>query len=248
MNNVIWDDLGFFVKSLKGLPASESLMLSEKSYCVSTRTESENWVYCPEGISSVESVREAVRFFREREEVFMWPVYSVGREVLGDAGLIYAGDLTAMMFEPESVRREGRSTELMFERVREDNAGEWAMTAWRGFGGSEEDMPESYGRFVSALSEAKERVGLYLAKCGGESVGVFSVTNEAEMMGVYYFAVVPEFRRRGIAGAMMDEICGLSGGKRIVLQSTPMGKKFYVNYGFRELFKIPVYSTERDIF
>ena len=25
MNNVIWDDLGFFVKSLKGLPASESL-------------------------------------------------------------------------------------------------------------------------------------------------------------------------------------------------------------------------------
>ena len=47
---------------------------------------------------------------------------------------------------------------------------------------------------------------------------------------------------------MMDEICRIADEKKIVLQATPMGRKFYEAFGFREEFKISVFSTESDIF
>ena len=243
---VIWEELKFFVNALKCLQVSTSLELSEKTLCVSTGTYSENWVYCPEDITNPEDVKKAVKFFRERDEEFMWPVYSEGREVLESAGLIYAGDLAAMSLEPDSVNIIDDRPDVKIYRT--NNPEEWAMTSWLGFGGSDEDFPENYRVFVKALSEQRENVSLYSAKYEGKNAGVFLLTNEAEFTGVYYFAVVPEFRRQGIACAMMNEICRLSGGKKIVLQSTPMGEKFYRNYGFRELFRMPVYSTEEDIF
>ena len=61
MKTMIWEDLCFFVNSLKNLKISESLIISESgSFCVSTGTESENWVYCPEEITSPEMVNMAV--------------------------------------------------------------------------------------------------------------------------------------------------------------------------------------------
>ena len=245
---IIWADLEFFVKVLKGLPVSESLALSEKSYCVSTSTSSENWVYFPEDITSSEIVEEAVKFFRDRGEEFMWPLYSGGSEVLEKAGLVYAGDLTAMMLDPESMTHEAVNNMLEYERVSDGNADEWAMTSWRGFGGGYEEVPENYREFVRALCGDSEKVRLYLATKASENVGVFSLTEEAEVMGVYYFAVKPEFRRQGIAHGMMNEVSRLAGNKKVVLQSTPMGEKFYSNYGFKELFKMPVYSIESEIF
>ena len=249
---VIWEELKFFVNTLKGLHVSINLELSEKTFCVSTRTYSENWVYFPEGIINPEAVNMAVNFFRERDEEFMWPVYSGGRELLEGAGLIYAGDLAAMMLKPERVSISDYRPDVKI--FRSDDPEEWAITSWLGFGGSDEDFPENYRVFVKALSEAGERISLYSAKYDGENAGVFALTNECEVMGVYYFAVVPDFRRKGIARAMMSEICRYAlssevrSPKRIVLQSTPMGHEFYSNFGFTDLFKIPVYSTESDIF
>ena len=66
--------------------------------------------------------------------------------------------------------------------------------------------------------------------------------------GVYYFATIPEQRRKGVARSMMNEICRLSNGKKILLQATPMGLPFYKNFGFKELCKIPVYSDSDDVF
>ena len=247
MKTMIWEDLCFFVNSLKNLKISESLIISESgSFCVSTGTEAENWVYCPEEITSPEMVNMAVNFFCERDEEFMWPVYSGDGEILANAGLIYAGDLRAMSLVPESVSiADDRPDVKIF---RSDDPDEWALITWRGFGGDHDDFPENYRVFVNALSESRDKVSLYAAKYDGKNAGVFAVTNEAEMMGVYYFAVLPEFRRQGIARAMMNKICILSGGKRIVLQSTPMGRKFYEAFGFEEAFRIPVYSPEQDIF
>ena len=73
------------------------------------------------------------------------------------------------------------------------------------------------------------------------------LTHGENVTGVYYFATLPKFRRKGIARAMMSEICRLSSGKTIVLQATPSGVPFYKNFGFEELFTIPVYSNENDI-
>jgi len=51
-------------------------------------------------------------------------------------------------------------------------------------------------------------------------------------------------RRKGIARAMMNEICRLSANKKIVLLSMEGGLLFYKNFGFEELSTIPIYSNE----
>ena len=251
MKDIIWDDLSFFVNCLKSLPVSKNLMLDDKgSCCVSTGTYSENWIYFPENITSPELVNSAVKFFVEREETFMWPLYSVGRDILEKAGLFYAGDITAMTIDPARVNIAA-TTRPEIEIMCSDNPDEWAITSWRAFGGSKYNFPENYSVFVRALSEAAEepegKISLYTAKCNDKSAGVFLLTNGPKSTGVYYFGVLPEYRRKGIARAMMNEICSLSTGKNIVLQSSPMGLNFYRNFGFTELFRIPVYSTDRNI-
>ena len=243
--NEVWENLRFFTTRLKALAVSESLQLGENGFCVSTATDFENWVYFPERVTTPEVVRNVMKFFGEREEAFMWPVYDGGNEILEGAGLFYAGDLTAMTLDPASASlhvKEG----ITFERVTHELAGEWAATAWHGFGG-EDDAPENYCKFVRALLDDAEYFSLHLAKFEGKNAGVFALTNEPNRVGVYYFATVPELRRKGIASAMMSEICKLSAGRRIVLQSTPMGVNFYRSFGFEELFSIPVYSTDKDI-
>ena len=175
----------------------------------------------------------------------MWPVYDGGTEFLENAGLLYAGDLTAMCLAPERaslLEKDG----VAFERITSENAVEWAKAMWLGFGGDGE-APEEYRKFSAALAADRKRLFLSAAKAGGEYAGTFLLTNAPDLTGVYYFATVPEFRRQGIASAMMSEICRLSAGKRIVLQATPMGRNFYKAFGFEELFRIPVYSNDGDI-
>ena len=243
--NEVWKNLRFFTARLKALVVSESLPLGNEGYCVSTGTGSENWVYFPERVTP-EAVNDVVSFFGERDEAFMWPVYDGGTEALESGGLLYAGELVAMALDPAGIslrEKEG----ITFERVTPELSGEFAATAWRGFAG-EGDAPENYCKFVRALIDDAENVSLHLAKYEGKNAGVFTLTNEPDRVGVYYFATVPELRRKGIASAMMSEICRLSRGRRIILQSTPMGIKFYCAFGFEELFRIPVYSTDKDIF
>ncbi|MBR0034135.1 MAG: GNAT family N-acetyltransferase, partial [Synergistaceae bacterium] len=272
--SLIWEDLKFFVDTLKILPVSDFLALSENgSYCVSTGTYSENWVYCPEREITPEMAGDVVRFFREcgdSGEAFMWPVYAdseANRKILEGAGLEYAGDLTAMCFVPKnegldfslndnvntpldggvnSATNSDANTHspkaaincnvnasVIIQQVSLPTMADvWAQTAARGFG--EEGASESYRKFVEALCGERGRVRMYLAGYGGENAGVYLVTEEPEMTGVYYFAVRPEFRRKGVARAMMTEICRQSAGKRVVLQSTPMGRNFYGAFGFTE--------------
>ena len=242
--NEVWESLRFFTARLRALAVSESLPLGDEGYCVSTGTYYENWVYFPERVTH-EAVNDVVRFFGERDMTFAWPVKDGRNDVLESGGLLYAGDLAAMSLDPAGATlhvKEG----VTFTRVTPELSYEWVCTAWLGFGG-EGDAPESYREFARAMADDADNLSLYLAKYDGKNAGVFAFTNEPERVGVYYFATVPTFRRKGIASAMMSEVCRLSGGRKIVLQSTPMGLKFYRAFGFEELCKIAVYSTEEDI-
>ena len=247
--DIIWKDMKFFLTCLTHLSVSQSMALGNNGgFCVSTNCASENWIYYPEPITDSNTVDIAVKFFADRNISFMWPVYSGGSEFLGDSGLIYAGDLAAMTLDPAKIT-PGIDDNITFEHiVTPEQSQEWARTAWHGFGGGTDDTPENYFALVNSLNGERENFSLYLARMGGASVGTFMITQEPDIMGVYYFAVIPEMRRKGIAVMMMNEVCRLSGGKRIVLQATPSGRPFYKNYGFEELFMIPVYSTEKDIF
>lgn len=249
--SIIWDDLKFFLTRLKFLPISESLSLGKNGgFCVSTRCASENWIYYPENLDSPEIVNMAVKFFHERNISFMWPVYDGGREILEYCGLLYAGSLTAMSMNPKALSGTAINSAVKFMRVNSDNDAKiWARTAWHGFGGGIDDTPENYYALVNALYNDRENMALYIAEFDGKISGTFLITTgEKNLTGIYYFAVIPEFRRLGIASAMMTEICRLSNGKKLVLQATPSGLKFYKKFGFDELFRIPVYSTEEDIF
>ena len=248
MKKVIWEDLQFFVESLESLSVSRSIKLGS-GLCVSVGSYAENWIYFPERVKSRERVAEAVRFFGDLEETFMWPLYDGGGEVLEAEGLIYAGDITAMSLEPREANtsRIRENPEVKCERVSSvEIASAWAVTSWRAFGG-EEEVPKEYCEFVNALFRESRNVGLYMARLEGRAVGTFALTEMDRTVGVYYFGTLPEMRRKGVASSMMSEICSIAGSRKIVLQSTPEGLEFYRKFGFTELFRIPVYSTDPEI-
>ena len=251
--NIVWENFGFFFENLKNLSVSKSLNLSNKNFCVSTGCDLESWVYYPEKNIAPEDVENVIKFFNEQNISFLWPVYGNGEEVLKSSGLFYAGDLTAMKMEPldstslssyDAISpQEGR---LKPSIVDGSGLSAWTKTVWEGFGGNPDEIPEKYFSMVKSFSECKN-FSLYLSKYEGKEAGTFLLTNEENLTGVYYFATRPEFRRKGIARAMMSEIQRLSGSKTIVLQATPSGVPFYKNFGFEELFKIPIYSNESDV-
>ena len=241
MNQFVWDEMKFFVSRLSSLRVSETLKLNDESICVSTNTPYENWVYYPDPEDDSESVSKAAKFFRERDVSFMWPVYDA--ESLRHSGLIYAGDLVAMTLESNHEPKYESNPSVTFKRIEShDDASLWANTAWRSFVGND-DVPENFIAFTDALIDDHEHLSLTAAMYEGEAAGAYITTI---MGGVYYFGVLPEMRRRGVARSMMNEICRHN--KRITLQATEIGYKFYKSYGFTELFRMPVYSNDADIF
>ena len=244
----VWEDLRFFAEHLSKLPISESMTLGKRGgFCVSTNNEFENWVYFPERVKDIETVKKAMTFFGERGETFMWPVYDGGSEILEASGLLHAGHLEAMSLDPERSVKDRVNPSITFRKISRETSWQWTECAWAAFayGGGEPS-----GDYL-ALGEAlcnDDDMSLYVAELEGHDVGAFLVTDEAELIGVYYFATKPEFRRKGVAASMMNEICRLSGGRKIVLQATPSGVPFYRAFGFEDLGAIEVYSTRADIF
>lgn len=241
VNNFVWDEMKFFVSCLRSLPVSETLKLNDEAVCVFTNTPYENWVYYPNPEGDDESVSRSFEFFKERNVSFMWPVYNA--ESLRHTELIHAGDLTAMYLESNHEAKYESNPSVTFKRIdSHSDAQLWANTAWRSFV-ADDDVPDTFREFTDALIDSHEHLALTAAMYEGEAAGAYITTI---MGGVYYFGVLPEMRRRGIARAMMNEICRQN--KRITLQATRIGYAFYKSYGFTELFKMPVYSNDPDIF
>lgn len=246
MNNLIWDELKFFLSRLKSLSISDSLNLDNNGFCVSVKCELESWVYCPDKINK-DICDKVIKFFAGRES-FMWPVYNnADTKFLDDSGLFYAGDLIAMSLNPDNAVTSKANPNIKIERVI-NNSREWAFTAGISFGSQENEITRNYINFISAMNQDRTNLALYLAKLDNKPAGTFLLTRKN---GVYYFGVKPEFRRMGVAAAMMSQICKLSNlhdRNIITLQATPAGYKFYKSFGFSELFAIKVYSPEKEIF
>ena len=237
MNQFVWDELKFFIERLSSLRVSESLSFSDDSFCVYTNTNSENMIYDPDCMIDTESV---MKFFNERDASFMW--FTRNAESLRHSGLIYTGDLIAMSLESKHESKYESNPEIEVRRINSHSDSElWARTAWRAFG-SEGDVSDNYYAFVDSLLDDSENLSLWLAFHEGHASGTLLTTI---MGGVYYVGVVPEKRRKGIAREMLNEICRHN--TRLVLQATPSGYELYKNFGFNELFKIPLYSNEEDM-
>ena len=247
MKDKIWKDIKFFAGVMKDLPISRSLALGDEGFCVYTGTSAENWVYYPYDVRDSKTPERVSGFFREcgDDVSFLWFMYGEGEKYMAGSGLLYAGDLRAMSLCPSEIAMRPSNPDVIISPSKSPET--WAATVWCGFGGNRDETPSGYTDFAEALSNEK-RVSLYTAGTEGITAGTFLITNEPDVTGVYYFAVDPAFRRRGIALSMMNEICRLSEGKTIVLQATPSGVPFYKNFGFNDLFPIHVYSNTEDIF
>ena len=238
-------NMKFMMECLKNIPANKSLTLgNSEGFCVSTLTAAENWVCFPGCVNDIETVRKAAEFFCEREEFFLWPVFDGGNETLKAGGLIQSEELRAMTLASDSPVLTRGNDSVTFEAVtsREDSA-RWAKCAWLGFAYDGGEPTDDYISFAENLTACRN-FALYIAVLHGRDCWVFQTVNDdAGLTGVYYFAVIPDMRRKGIAAAMMDEIRRLSRGKKIVLQATLAGVPFYSAYGFKDEGAIDVFRN-----
>lgn len=249
----VWSNLGAFLGELRRLPASEAMNLApEGGFCLSMRSKSasENWVWLSPDLVTQERAEAVLRFFGDRGLPFVWPLPGDcgAAEVLRCAGLKEAGQLEAMSLPVGAdPRREGKELTFRTVKVREE-ALRWASVSWLAFGG-EPPVPVSALNGAEAMAASPLR--LETAMVGEEAVGTFLLSLLGASLGVYYFAVLPGYRRRGAAMAMMGEVLRAAeglGAVRIVLQATPAGVPFYRAAGFEAHGAIPLFSNSDDVF
>lgn len=251
MNADLWGDLGFFLTRLRALSPCESLALPG-GFCLSMGSDSasENWAFFP-GVSPDEELTgAALRFFEERDLPFVWPVEAGNTpEALVAAGLRERGRLVVMSRSPEGLA--GGGADVTFHPVSSpEEARRWAQAAWRGFDGGC-PAPEPFQKLAEAMAEDASGLRLVTARLQGEDVGTFLLAPGDQTMGIYYFAVLPGFRRQGVAAEMMAEagrVALAAGCHELVLQSTPAGLPFYRNAGFTPRGELALFSSSEDVF
>ena len=258
--DAVLDNLEFFLTRLRGLSCCRSVDLPGGGFCLFTGSDSasENWVFRRGAAPDEEAVHAVLRFFGEcttgeGAAPFIWPLPE-GGGVLPRFGLPERGRLLAMSrgcVGPADTADSG-GPEVSFATVSDEaDAERWAETMWQGFGAGP-GAPGNLHVLVRGM-RADGTLTLVTARIEGQDAGTFLLASDpsSPAAGVYYFAVPPRYRRRGVATAMMAEILRIvrRGGKRqVLLQATPSGVPFYLAAGFGALGEIPLFSAGDDVF
>jgi GNAT superfamily N-acetyltransferase len=261
MEKLIADNLGFTLDAMARLPSCRSLSFGRNAFLLATGTKaaSENWAFIPSHTLEKSSVSRARAFFNEQDLPFIWPVFPnagrIYRQALEEEGLSPRGELTAMVRTTRFLKKTEQP--LAFDRVAtKKDAAVWAETAWRAFD-SPAGAPNSFVSIAQGLF-AESGFLLMIARRNAVPVGTFMLAacGPNAGIGVYYFAALPEERRKGVGSAMMDKILRIASEGTsefpalgvVVLQATPNGARFYASQGFDSLFPIPLYSLSDDIY
>ena len=258
--DAVLDNLEFFLTRLRGLSCCRSVDLPGGGFCLFTGSDSasENWVFRRGAAPDEEAVHAALCFFGEcatgeGAAPFIWPLPE-GGGVLPRFGLPERGRLLAMSrgCGGPADTADGGNPEVSFVPVSDEaDAERWAEAMWKGFG-TGPGAPGNLRVLVRGI-RADGTLTLVTARIEDRDAGTFLLASDpsSPAAGVYYFAVPPRYRRRGVATAMMAEILRIArrGGKRkILLQATPSGVPFYHAAGFEALGEIPLFSASDDVF
>lgn len=252
-SEAVLHNLEFFLRRLGTLSCCDFMEFPTGGFCLSTGSDSasENWVFFRDAVLDATWVRAAFHFFETRELPFIWPLLGKGGQILSCFGLREVGRLLAMSRSCAPLR-DGitGNPRIALTPVPDDRgADRWAEAMWRGFGG-ESDVSEHLRSRVRTMRNDRS-LRLVTAGIGNQDAGTFLTVSDASILGVYYFAVLPRYRRSGVATAMMAEILRLARSEkksRVVLQATPSGVPFYRSLGFEPLGEIPLYSASDDVF
>jgi len=248
-------NISFTLEAMAALKTSRSIFFGEGSLALATGTNSasENWAFFPPCASrAIEEkvVKRVCAFFENLGQPFIWPLFpetaAAGR-VLEEAGMKARGELLAMVCPKFSPEKNNIIAPLTFEINKKTDA--WAEVAWMAFGSSA-GVPDSFVRLARGLRDNKD-FSLILAKRGDLPVGTVMLSLSGESAGIYYFATLPEERKKGVGDAMLHEASRLTferGCCALTLQATPMGAPFYASRGFKPLFGLPVYSFSEEVF
>lgn len=197
-----------------------------------------------------DDMRAADKFFREAHIPFVTPQLpgtpdNIIKE-LDLMGLRVQEVYTAMYAKGEptkSVKSQGQLTEAVDEHL----SCEWAQGAWFGFGG-EKPFPASYANFAQYLSKRKDNKLFYLRQ-DGKAVSTALLHYSKYACGLYYFATLPEYRRKGLAKKLLKAIepAAYSRHPHFVLLATEEGLPFYLDFGFTVITKIPIRSYSKEL-
>ncbi len=238
-----------FAEMLGGAPGGALLPLSGRSFAASSgqRSAGENYALLAEGAEG-RDVENALGFFAARGAGFVVPwlrqtPQSVARALL-ERKLERRRIYTSMYLAPGNTA--GAAGDGL-AAIDAEKAARWGETVWRAFGGEEGEEERAYLPFCGYLAAHPKNRAFALDEAG-RFVTTALVHETPEACGLYYFATMPDRRRQGLAAALLDRVRALLPARKpLVLLATEAGLPFYINYGFKIIDKVPIYSATDDI-
>lgn len=204
-------------------------------------------LFAPE--ARIEEIPAAIRFFKEQGLPFTVPQFKhMTSEFVGaleTCGLAVRQNYTAMALRTRAFDRA--KADASFARLGEQDIAAWADTVWEGFGGAP-PTPAIYYPFARHLYETHSN-RLSLLKVNSCPASCALLHSGALATGLYYFATVPRFRRRGVARSHMSALVGFLADlcDELVLLATEEGLPFYTDFGFASVADIPMRSLSQEL-
>ena len=131
-------------------------------------------------------------------------------------------------------------------RVGKERIVQWSRAYLQAFYGDDRLLP-AVTRVVGGLV-ADRSATLLEARLGGSVAGVLALYRTRHVAGVYCVGTVPSFRRRGVAGALLDRAAALaeSEGRYLILQTLESDgvEAFYRKRGFVRVYRKRLFSKE----
>lgn len=190
------------------------------------------------------AVKLGLKFFGVTGRPHIWPFFfemsGACQKIFESNGLAREDDFTAMCEDLSDFEASAASDGRVMP-VRGGDMLAWADDAWRGFD-SDADAPES---FIATARHIASRGDFLPVGIKGASTGL--LFSNGETAGIYYISTRPEFRGRGLGGAVVDYLKRAArerGYRYVTLLATPSGRCLYERHGFISLCAVSVFSAQ----
>ncbi|MCF0248570.1 MAG: GNAT family N-acetyltransferase [Synergistes sp.] len=247
------ENLYSFVSMLGGAPGGGRLEFSGVSLAVSSGRPYAGENYALFGMGAKESdVDSAAAFFRGRCSDFIVPLLPQTPFSLTAAfesnNLERRRIYTSMILPEEQLNEKNDALSDDIVEISNRDALDWGSAAWFAFGGEAGEEADSYKEYGAWLALHPDNRAFAL-KHEGRFVSTALIHETRRTFGLYYFATLPEYRRKGFAARLMGGLTAvLAGGEKpLVLLATEQGFPFYLSCGFKVIDRVPVCSTTDDI-
>lgn len=222
-----------------------------------TAIPDQNYALRTKGENAAAMAAEASSFFASERMPFTWWI-SPGEDALTESGEVALAGFPLQCSPPAMhlSLREGKpplslssGTEITLCRT-SGEAVEWSTCSLEGFGSGREHR-KAFSAFAASMTEepVRDRFRLLTLSFRGRPAATALLTLPGKTAGLFYFSVMPEFRRLGLGKELLEttlEEARSAGCSAVTLQASPMGFPLYRKYGFRECGQFLVHSPHPD--